>query len=239
MAQNDGPRTPRRPRRGAETPAEARKSHLRLLPSLSPLAARPLPAVVPLLQPGQPITPAQDALLNVIAQRARLGDDAARDLLWRAFAARLEPAVVTIGRRTRYVTWPRRNGRPWDLDDLRQEAWLVFVDLTMQWDGEGSFVPYITAYFPWRLRNAMRRIAPPRPLPDRPRAQEEPAIASLAMIDALEAALTPLDEEVLRLRLVENAGIGEIARRFGVNRRTVSRRWARICRLARQVLHDS
>lgn len=236
MAQNRDSQDSRRKQSG--TPEQlARAPHVRLLPRLSPQVVRPLPPVVPLLWPNQTVTPAQDALLTTLAQRARLGDDVSRDLLWRAFAARLEPALLTVGRMTWHTSWARRNGRPWELDDLHQEAWLVFVELVLRWDGEGSFVPYLTAYFPWRLRNAMRRIAPPRRAAAPPRI-EEPDTAALALLDAIEAKLSPAEQAVLRLRLQENAGICEIARRLGINRRTVSRRWARICRVAREVTGD-
>src|SRR5262245_26958859 len=86
---------------------------------------RALPPVVPLLSPVHPATPAQEAMLNALGRRARLGDRGARVLLWRAFAPRLERAVRRCGRLTWQATWARRNGRPWELDDLRQEAWLV------------------------------------------------------------------------------------------------------------------
>ena len=73
------------------------RGHLRLLPHLAPGTVAPLPRVVPLLRPDQPITPAQDTLLTNLGKRARLGDDAARELIWRAFAERLEPVILGCG----------------------------------------------------------------------------------------------------------------------------------------------
>jgi hypothetical protein len=101
------------------TPPPERR--LRLLPAAS---SQPLPAVVPLLRPNHPVTPAQDALLTALARRARDGDEPARDLLWRAFAPALEPALLRCGRMAWRVQagWVRRDGRPWELEDLRQEA---------------------------------------------------------------------------------------------------------------------
>ncbi len=233
-------RSPRSPSHLARSAQAARREAIcACCPRFRPRPSGNPRSLVPLLRPHQPVTPAQDALLTAIARQARLGDDVARDLLWRAFYARLQPALFTVGRTTQHRSWPRRNGRPWDLDDLRQEAWLVFADLTLQWNGEGSFVPYITAYFPWRLRNAMRHLAPTRVARSACAPRKRPTIDSLELRCAIEAALSPRDVEVLHLRLVENAGIGEIARRLGVNRRTISRRWARICRIAREVLQDA
>ena len=222
------------------------RGHLRLLPHLAPGTVAPLPRVVPLLRPDQPITPAQDTLLTNLAKRARLGDDAARELLWRAFAARLEPVILRCGRMAWQINWPRRDSRPWDLDDLRQEAWLAFADLTEQWDGEGSFVPFVTAYFPWRLRNAMRSLAPTRravvlvPSAEPVAASSEIDEAESAILfSAILAALLPGDDMLLQLRVVDELSLGEIARQLGVNRRTISRRWARIMRVAREVVRES
>ena len=90
----------------------------------------------------------------MLALRARQGDQAANLLLWRAFEARLEPAVSSCTRATRHGAWPRRDGRPWEQEDLRQEAFLVFSDLTAAWEGTESYVAYMTAHFAWRLRMA-------------------------------------------------------------------------------------
>lgn len=192
------------------------------------------------------MTPAQDALLTGIARRARQGDMAARDLLWLAFAPKLEPSIRRCERLAWRMGWARRDGRPWELDDLRQDAWLVFAALVANWRGDGSFVPYVMAHFSWRLRNAMRRLGPPRgravltPMA----ADAAAACPALDEVEAAElraallAALSPADAAVLRLRLVQGASFGDIACQLGVSRRTVARRWARIRRVARGVLGE-
>jgi hypothetical protein len=197
------------------------------------------------LPPDRPATAAEEELLNGIARRARLGDRDARELLWRAFAPRLEPVVWRCGRMTWQAHWARRDGRPWALDDLRQEAWRVFAELTEAWSGEGSFVPYATAYFPWRLRGAMRRLGPPR-FQATARRRAEPiaecgdlrAVETEPLMRQIAAALSPFDAAVLHLRLREDAGIDEIARRLDRSRRSVNRSWARIRRVAREVLAE-
>lgn len=224
-------------------PQEPRSRRLYLVPNQPPI-----PAVVPLLRPNQPATPAQDALLTAIARHAQLGDRAARDLLWRAFASRLQPIMFRCGRIAWQREWVRRDGRPWALDDLRQEGWLVFAELITAWDGKGSFISYVTAYFPWRLRDAMRRLGPARRVRSRP----YPARRILAdeyreLLDAeakelltpIMAALSPADAIVLQMRVMEDLSLTEIARQLGVNRRTITRRWVRICRVARSILRDA
>ena len=226
MAHTSDPRSPR-PRR------------LHLLPA----GAQPLPLVVPLLRPDQPVPPAQDALLTAIARQARLGDHTARDLLWRAFAPKLEPVVRRCQRVAWGAGWARRDGRPWELDDARQEAWLTFADVVETWPGEGSFIPYLMSHFPWRLRNAMRLLGPPRTrgtVPSRrePMA-EDAALAEReteALLASLITALTPTDADVLQLRLSEGLTLAEIADRLDLSRRTVYRRWAHIQHVARRVL---
>jgi RNA polymerase sigma factor (sigma-70 family) len=217
-------------------PHQPRRRHLRLL---DPEETRPLPVAVPLLQPNTPVSKKDEILLTSLARRAARGDDAARDLLWRALAARFEPTIRRCGRAVWQPGWAWRNGRPWALDDLRQEAWLVFVDLIADWDRQGAFLPYVTAYFSWRLRNAMREMGPPRRAVRPLQAADEVAAREVlgdvevaALLDALKAALSPGDADVLELFAREGLGHGEIARQLGISRRTVTRRWARIQRVA-------
>jgi DNA-directed RNA polymerase specialized sigma24 family protein len=59
------------------------------------------------------------------------------------------------------------------------------------------------------------------------------------LYSAILAALSPGDAMVLQMRVVEELSLGDIARQLGINRRTLSRRWARMMRLAREVVRDS
>jgi len=218
-------------------PQAPRPRHLRLLEPLDPpLATTPLPVAVSVLRPDQAITPKQDAVLTKLARRARRGDEAAFDLLGWAFAPRLEPAVLRCGRMAWEDDWARRDDRPWELDDLRQEAW----------NGEESFAPYVTAFFAWRLRNAMRRLGPQHhSVAAHPR--REPVAECQGLLDAegedlleaVAAILTPVDADILRLRIGEGSGFDDIACRLDLSRRTVCRRWKRIRIVARAVLGDS
>ncbi|MFN8591115.1 MAG: ECF-type sigma factor [Thermomicrobiales bacterium] len=216
-------------------------NHTRRLRLLPPPGS---PAVAPVLSPEHPVSDADAALLTGIARRARGGDITARDLLWHAFAPKLEPSIRRCGGMTWQSTWTRRDERPWELDDLRQEAWLVFADLLTTWPGEGSIVPYILAYFPWRLHSAMRRLGPARArivigARAATLAGEDGALhdaETAALLSTVIAALSSEDAELLRRRIVAGEDFTEIAHQFGVSRRTVARRWRRIQRVARRVL---
>jgi len=226
-------------------PQQPKPRHLRLLPAPPPVSTKALPVVVPLLRPDQPVTPAEETLLADIARQARRGDAGARDLLWRSFEARLEATLYRCGRMTWQQGWARRNGRPWELDDLRQEAWLVFSDLVMEWNGEGGFAPYVIRCFPLRLRRAIRDLGPmPRAvrLPVMTDDEPDPEGGDMRveeddeLLAAVQAALSPRDALVLQMRIADELSLSEIARRLVVSRRTMVREWARIRRVARTVV---
>lgn len=221
-----------------------RPAHLQLVPP-APAASPwpPLPFMVPLLRPDQVTTPTEDALFTMLAQRAQRGDSAASHLLWRAFADRLEPVIHGCARVTWQQTWPRRDGRPWGMEDVRQEAFVVFCDLTASWDGAGAYVPYITAHFAWRLRTAVRRLGPQRQMALRTLPEATPAashelldVERQALLAAMSARLSPVDATVLDLHVREGLSLGEIAERLGEHRRTVTRRWQRVRAVAYEVL---
>lgn len=93
------------------------------------------------------------ALVQELAVRARNGDNTARDQLFWALRPRLN-------RKSWFLkSWPNTAGMTgiWDRDDVRQETWLVFVDLLTAWDGKTKFVPYLLARFGWRLRDRILR----------------------------------------------------------------------------------
>lgn len=99
------------------------------------------------------INTATVARVQKIAVRARAGDIEARDCLWLA----LRPRLNRVG----WVLRPWPNTRHftgiWDRDDVRQESWIVFVELLAAWNGKVSFIPYLLARFSWRLRDRILR----------------------------------------------------------------------------------
>lgn len=202
-----------------------------------------LPVMVPLLHPDEAITPRQEALITMLAQRARHGDQAASQLLWHAFEARLEPAVSSCARAMHQGAGPQRDGRSWVQEDLRQEAFLVFSDLTATWEGTESYVSYITAHFAWRLRLSARRQGPQRHTAPHTVRPDLPAVCRdlrdaeyRALLEAIAARLSPADAIVLDFSVCEGRGLGDIAHQLGVPERTITRRWQRICRVAHEVL---
>jgi DNA-directed RNA polymerase specialized sigma24 family protein len=225
----------------------SRPTYLRVVtpePAPAPADDWPLlPVMVPLLHPEEGITPRQEALITTLARRARQGDGAASQLLWRAFEARLEPLVEHCARTAHQRTWPQRDGQPWAKEDLRQEAFLVFSDLTATWEGTESYVAYITAHFAWRLRMAARRLGPQRQatpvtvLPGLPAMCHEMLETEYqALLEAIAARLSPADAMVLDLCVREGRELEDIAQQLGVPPRTITRRWQRICRVAHEVL---
>lgn len=227
----------------------SRPAYLRVVaPEPDPAPAHdwpPLPVMVPLLHPDQAITSTQEVLVSMLAQRARQGDQTATQLLWRAFEARLEPELRSCAHATRQRTGPHRDGQPWVYEDLRQEAFVVFSDLTATWESTESYVTYITAHFAWRLRMAARRLGPQRQTA--PHADTNDISAMYremreaeyrTLLDTVSAHLSPADAMVLDLRVREGHALEEIAHQLGVPQRTIARRWQRICAVARTVLYE-
>lgn len=91
--------------------------------------------------------------IQLLATRARAGDTASRDLLYRSLRQRL----VRIGRVLK--PWPNTLTAIgiWDDDDVGQETYLIFVELLDAWDGELPFIPYLLGRFVWRLRDRILR----------------------------------------------------------------------------------
>ena len=132
--------------------------------------------------------------------------------------------------------------------DVHGEAFVVLADLIEQWPGAGGF-----GVFPWRLRAAVREQAG---LPVRLRQAtgpsgwsgpdvlaegfgETPTAGLVAeqtwlaaeAISLLESLAEPLDEPdrlLLIWRVRDGQPMTVIARRLGLNRRTLYRRWERI-----------
>lgn len=199
----------------------------------APAAGRAAPQVVPLLAADDPLAPELDGWLTALAHAARAGDRDARDAIYRALGPKIERMVA----RCRGLAWsaagPRRDGRPWEMDDLEQEAYLAVVDLLGAWPGEGSVGPYLLAHLPWRLRTAWKRLATPR-------RREAPFLPShadlfadgsavaehaLVLLEELAATLPPPDGAILLLRIRDGRSIAAIGRRLRLGRRTVDRRW--------------
>lgn len=200
--------------------------------------------LAPLLAADAPLSGEIERRLTALALAARAGDGGARDALYHAFAPKLDRMLG----RCRGLAWaaagPRRDGRPWELDDLAQEAYLVFVDLLAEWSGEGAVGPYLLAHLRWRLRTAWNGLAAPR----RREAAITPRLADLladgsaaadeatVLLETLAAALPPPDAAMLLMLVRDGCSPAVVARRLGVSRRTVDRRWGALVRRLRASL---
>lgn len=147
--------------------------------------------------------------IHDLAERARSGESPARDQLFFA----LRPRLNRIG----YILnpWPDTPDKTgiWDRNDVRQETWIVFVELLATWDGEVRFVPYVLARFAWRLRDRiLRGIGKPQKQFGTVRVSEE-MLAGMLFAGADEepesaTRIRELLEEVVRLRM-SNAATAE------------------------------
>lgn len=208
---------------------------------------RPDPSRSPLAWPGtnrrgsSPDPHEREAFLTRLALDARAGDRAARDQLYEELAPNIRRMVAGCARLTWAADCPRREGRPWDREDVAQEAFLVFCDLIAAWSGQGPVTPYLFAYFPWRLRNAWRKLRPDRPrgvtiLRAEPGLTADPsatAAEATVLLEALASELPVVESAILLLHVRDGLSLAEIGRRFGVRPRQVGRRWAGIKRWLR------
>ena len=134
------------------------------------------------------------------------------------------------------------NGGVWDLDDVRQEAYLAFVETVGEWSGHALFLEYFALRFPRRLADAVWRLNQrprSRPIDDASLLLHDDsaaAEASLTLLESLAAALPEPDRTILLLRVRDDLGLGTIAKRLGLSRRTVCRHWSRVREMLRETL---
>lgn len=201
----------------------------------APGARAPLAPLVP--ADGE-ITPEQERRFTSLAHAARAGDRGARDALWWALAPKIDRLVAAAGRRTRRGDGPRRDGRAWDGEDLAQEAFPLFADLLVAWPGDGPIGPYLLSHLAWRLRSAAHALVLPRRrelstlAPHLLHFADETAAAAeaLVLLEAIAAGLPPPDGAILLWHVRDGASLVAVARRLGLGRRTVNRRWRGIKR---------
>lgn len=140
-----------------------------------------------------------------------------------------------------------------EVGDVHGEAFLVLADLIEQWPGAGGFGAYVMRVFPWRLRAAVRQQAG---LPVRLRQtsrtggwlatvdlavdpgetqisgllaeQSWLAEQAISLLETLSADLDEPDRLLLVWRVRDGQTMTEIARRLGLSRRQLHRRWDRI-----------
>ena len=172
------------------------------------------------------------------------------DLSCRAILARDDPAVrdalfsllaLKINRFcSRFRRW---NLRPWEIDDVLQEAYITYVDVLNGWrpisgaDDPAGFSYYFMRVYPGRLNDRVVSIVGTRrgrPAPvswhderdDRlDPAEMERDIETLAFIMDLSADLDADNARILLLRTADDLSPDDIAAQTGISRRTFYRRW--------------
>lgn len=205
--------------------------HLRLLDPPAARAPRCAASLAPALPPDGPVPADIDQQLSRLGQRALGGDRDALNALHAAYRPRLDHWVRRACRSCR-----RPSADPAiEQEDIVQQAFLVFTDLLLAWNGEGSLSRYLIAYFPWRLSDAVRRMTDPRQrrsldtlpsplLADGSVAADE----AMALLEALAADLPAREGQVLLLRIRDGLPWTDVAVQVGYDRRTVLRDWRRI-----------
>lgn len=171
------------------------------------------------------LTAELDTALSTLASRAK-ADPAARNTLYAALHFKI----------TRFVRRYRYYDRLviCDVDDVAQEAFLIFCDIVRSWPGEESFLGYFLSRFPWRLARAVdvieRGWSASRLLPLASLGESIPPLdpADLFTLAEIGAGLCSRDRAVLELHIGHDLRLNEVARVLGVHRRTVSRAWQRI-----------
>jgi RNA polymerase sigma factor (sigma-70 family) len=191
------------------------------------------PPLVPMLAPDGEITPDVDRVLTTIAREAQTGDVAARNALYAA----CQPKIARFVRRYRFAAG-RENACPsFDLEDVAQEAFLVFADLVDDWPGGESFCAYFLGHFPWRLRNTIRRLGTVNRASTRfglsPGAYlladgSAMAAEAVMLVQVIAGRLSAPDGNILIWRILDDDSFSTIAQRLGTSRRTVQRAWDRI-----------
>src|SRR5688572_18555534 len=101
--------------------------------------------VVPLLRRGEIPTVAVDRAHAVAAGAVDAG---ARDPRYDARAGRSAGCVARYRRRA----W---SAGVWDLDDVRQEAYLAFIETIREWSGQPPFFGFFAIRYPRRLADGV------------------------------------------------------------------------------------
>lgn len=164
------------------------------------------------------------------ALSAKSGNRAARDRLFQTFRPAMSRFFARYGGRA-------HESGAWDLDDLRQESFLVFVEVLDAWPGSGDFVAYFYAVFPKRLATAVRRLDGSQPWIRYGIATEgtdDPSqrLESRAMLNDFAALLSPQERRILALHAWESLALPDVALQAGLSVDDTRRHWRRIRRKA-------
>ena len=167
---------------------------------------------------------------------AKAGDRAARNSLFATFRPVMTRFFGRFAARA-------HESAAWDLEDLHQEAFLVFIEVLDAWPGTGDFVAYFYAVFPKRLATAVRRLEGSQPWIRYGAVAEgtdDPSrrLETRAMLRDFAAQMTPVERRILALHAWESLALPDVARQVGLSPEDTRRHWRRIRRKARSFLFN-
>jgi RNA polymerase sigma factor (sigma-70 family) len=172
-------------------------------------------------------TPELDELLGALARRAR-HDPLARNALY----GLLDYKIERFARRYRYRDHPVN---AWNIDDVGQEAFLVFCDIVERWPGERSFLGFFFSRFPWRLsrrvKNLERGWSRLHALPYETVSEAEatdPETSDALLLAEVAAGRDARDRALLDLRAIQGMTARDTAQVLQIHPRHVQRLWSRI-----------
>ena len=171
------------------------------------------------------LIPPVEAAIDALARAGRT-DPAARNALWSVLELKVARFLAVQRRRIRAVATRE------DVEDLAQQAYLVYADILLTWPGESGFAWRFLFLFPRRLRRASGRIlgrlderrALPPDVSWAARPDEPDLLAEVLPLAPFE----PGERALLRLHLVDGYKVEEAAALLGWTRRTAYRRWAQV-----------
>jgi RNA polymerase sigma factor (sigma-70 family) len=172
------------------------------------------------------------ATIETLAGRAREGDREAAANLYFALVAKINRFARRYGARVLEEGY--------ELEDLYQEAYVVFAEFLPDWNGD-CFFRFFLGVFPFRLRRHFTKITG-----NHRRAQVvyltteelESALNRLVETDTsfetanlwdCFSALTPWQRQVALYRVENDLTFAQIATRLGINRVRAFRIWKRAC----------
>lgn len=201
------------------------------------------------------LSPLADDSLGDFALNARIDADLSRRaLLARSDRAQRDALFGLLAFKiNRFCSRFRRwNLLPWEIDDVRQEAYLAFIDVVNGWlplSGAGApagFSFYFMRVYPLRLTDRVRRVVrtrrdrlPPASWRETDDDRRDPVemerdVETLAFIIEMSARLDAADARILLLRTADDLAPDEVAVRSGISRRTFYRRWKEIAATIRR-----
>jgi len=201
----------------------------------------PLTHAVPVAPIAGRIPEALDRRLGALALAAQEGDADARDAIYAALAPRLDVVVRSVFRRCA----ERAADPAIELDDLRQEGYLVLIDLVERWSGDATICEHLLSRFHWRLRASYAALGGTgsRGTADLaeivgPESIEEAAEADAGSLRLLTAVLPERQRAIVLLRVGGGYRQWQVAKALRIGRSTLTREWDRALTTLRETLRS-